>query len=620
MGGIVGTPAYMAPEQVEGGVDVDARADLYALGAMAYELLTGQRAWPGEGAFVVAAARLIHPPPDPRVVLPSLPGPVAEVVMRCMAKAREDRFSSAEEVATAFAQAADLSTAGSSTASRTGTSTDSSVGSSAALAPTSFALSGVALSAGASVGDPAVDKTVAVLPFKNSGPPEDEYLADGVTDDLIDVLSMTRGLKVRPRGAVAHLRGADRDPRQVGADLGVQVVVEGSVRKTSGGIRVTARLVSSSDGFQLWAKRFERPAGDVLAVNDEAANAIAEALTLTGVPKPRVAPSDPVAIDLYLRATHEYHQFWLENVKRAVVLYEQALALAPNDPTILAGCARARTRIAFFGGEGAAKMLELAREAAERAVAGAPDMGESWVSLASVRLMSGDAPGAVRAVVTALSKSKGLALAHDLLGRILIEVGRTDDALVHLRTALSIDPSATVLRFEIARAHALLGNWAEVDPLMDRPVTQPSERIARFLFRSRLCLWRGEMHPDLDDPPVLGPEMGALGDPAALFELLRTRELTEAYRELLDTAAHRGNPGSRRRTLFFQVNAEIYGYVFEVDHALTSVAEAIDSGLIDLLWMDRCPVLDPVRKDARFAPLRARVAERADKIIAALAG
>jgi serine/threonine-protein kinase len=423
---------------------------------------------------------------------------------------------------------------------------------------------------------------------------------------------------VRPRGAVAHLRGIDRDPRDVGAELGVQVVVEGSVRKTSRGIRVTARLVSSADGFQLWAKRFERPAGDVLAVNDEAANAIAEALTLTGVPKARVAPSDPVAVDLYLRATHEFHQFWLENVKRAVELYEQALELAPNDPTILAACARARTRIVFFGGEGAGKMLELAREAAERAVAGAPEMGESWLALATVRLMGGDAAGAVRAVVTALARSKGLAPAHDLLGRILIEVGRTEEALAHLRTAISIDPSAAVVRFEVARALALLGNWAEVDRLMDQPITQPSDVIGRFLFRARLCLWRGEMHPDLDNPPSLGPEMGALGDPAALFELFRTRELTEAYRELLDSSAERSNPGSRRRTLFFQVNAEIYAYVFEVDHSLRSIAAAIEAGLIDLFWMDRCPVLEPVRKDARFLPLRAQVSRRADEIIAAL--
>src|SRR6185295_7706402 len=139
------------------------------------------------------------------------------------------------------------------------------------------------------------DKTVAVLPFRNAGAPDDAYLAEELTDDLIDALSMTRGLKVRSR--------------DVGRELGVQVVVEGSVRKARGHVRITARLVSVTDGFQLWAKRFDRPEQDVLSINDEAARAIAEALTLSSHGEAREAPSNPVALDLYIRARHEYRQF-----------------------------------------------------------------------------------------------------------------------------------------------------------------------------------------------------------------------------------------------------------------------------------------------------------------------
>ena len=152
----------------------------------------------------------------------------------------------------------------------------------------------------------------------------------------------------------------------------------------------------------------------------------------------------------------------------------------------------------------------------------------------------------------------------------------------------------------------------------DPPMKLPGEIVSRFLFRARLCLWRGGEHPDLGEPPVLGPEMGALGDPAALVTLYRTRELTDSHRQVLDAAAQRSEPHSRRRTLFFQINAEIYGFVFEIDAALTSLAESIESGLIDLFWLDHCPVLEAVRKDARFAPLRAEVAKRADRILAAL--
>ena len=595
IGGIVGTPAYMAPEQVEGGADIDARADIYALGAMTFELLTGDRAWPGDAPFVVAAARLIHPPPDPCAALPALPRAVGDVIMRCMAKGRGDRYASADDVAEALREAA------------------SGSGSSRVGMP----VSAIQLSDVPRV-DSGADKTIAVLPFTNGGPPEDEYLAEGITEDLIDVLSMTRGLRVRPRGAVAHLRAAARDPRVVGSELGVQVVVDGSVRRSGSGIRVNARLVSAADGFQLWAKRFDRPAGDVLAVNDEAAHAIAEALTVSAPSAPRVAPTDPVAIDLYLRASYEHHKLWREDAVRAVELYEQALARAPNDPTILAGCARARVRVAFFGGEGTTAMLALARAAADRAVAGAPDNGESWTALASTRMMGGDAPGAVRALVTALQKSQGLVNAHDLLGRILVEVGRPEKAIGHMRTAIAIDPTLVGTRLDLARAHALMGNWAEADALIDLPAPGTSGQIGKFLYRARLSLWRGTPHPDLGDPPVMGPEMGIMVDTEGLIEVLRTRELPDAYREMMEASAQKGDAASRRRTLYFQLNTELYAWVFEVDHALASLREAIDSGLIDVVWLDRCPVLGPLRADARFGPLRAEVDASAQRVIAAL--
>jgi len=603
LGGVVGTPAYMAPEQVEASAEVDARADLYALGAMTYELITGDRAWPGDALFAVANARLINPPPDPRAVLPGLHAAVAEVVMRCMARRPADRYATADEVAVALGRAVAATTTPS-----------------AALAPTSLGLLVAPHPAlGSPAHDAATDKTIAVLPFANGGAPEDAYLADGMTEDLIDVLSMTPGLRVRPRGAVAHLQGKEGDPRQVGAELGVQVIVHGSVRKTPAGIRVTARVVSTSDGFQLWAKRFDRPAAEVLAVNDEAARAIAEALTVTAGAKARVAPTDPLAIDLYLRAQHEHHKVWRDDALRAVDLYEQALARAPNDATILAASARARVRVAFFGGAGAAEALAKAREGADRAVAGAPDRGEAWVALAAARMMGGDPAGAVRAAVTALEKSRGLAPAHDLLGRILIEVGRTDEAISHLRTAMSIDPTEMLTRFELARAYALLGRPAEADALLDLPVTDLSTRVTRFVYRTRVSLWRGEIHPELDDPPEVGLELGPLSDMRSLVEVMRTRELPDAYRERLEASARSGEAGSRRRALFHQLNAELYAYVFEVDHALESIAQAVTSGLLDVVWMDRCPVFDPVRADPRFAPLREEVSARAGRVVAALA-
>ena len=589
LGGVVGTPEYMAPEQVEGASDVDGRADIYALGAMMYELFTGKPAWSGDTPYVIAAARLVRPPPDPRKVLPSLPSGLAEIVLRCMAKDPAARFATADEVGAALARA---------------------------FAPLSMkTVNAAPPSPSRSM---AADKTVAVLPFHNAGLPEDAYLADGLTDDLIDVLSMTRGLKVRPRGVVAQVYAQDRDPRDLGRELGVEVVVLGSVRKTPVGVRANARLIGVADGFQLWAKRFDRPAADALLINDAAAEAIAEALTVHFAVKPRAAPTDPVAIDLYLRASHELAKFLRANVARAVELYEEALAHAPNDPTILSGCARARVRLAFFGGEHAHELFELAEEAAERAVSGAPENGESWAALASARFMGGDAPGAIRAVRSALARAPGLAHAQELLGRILLEAGETTVAVVHLHAALSIDPSALQPRWELVRLHALSGNWAEADALLDLPAENPAGRVMNFLFRSRLSLWRGHDHPDLDNAPPLGPEFGAFADRAEFRKVVLTRELSDSYRDALEASARAAEPGSRRRVLFFQLSAELLAYVFEVDGALASMKEAVEAGLLDLLWMDRCPVLDAVRKDARFEPLRVEVEARAQRVRLAL--
>jgi hypothetical protein len=141
--------------------------------------------------------------------------------------------------------------------------------------------------------------------------------------------------------------------------------------------------------------------------------------------------------------------------------------------------------------------------------------------------------------------------------------------------------------------------------------------MSRFLYRSRLALWRGEDHPDLDDPPQVGPEFGGLVS-GEFRETLRTRELADAYKRRLEAAGEAAEPGSRRRALFYQLNAEIFAYVFEIDGALAAVRGAIDAGLLDLLWMDLCPVLDPVRKDARFPPLREEVAVRVQAVRAAM--
>jgi serine/threonine-protein kinase len=634
LGGFVGTPAYMAPEQVEGRADVDGRADIYAFGALLYEVFTGRRAWPGEAPLAVATARLISPPPDPRAHRPDLPPACAELVLRCLARSPQDRPASFAEVSAELLlhAGAPRSQGAAPTPVRSASATVAS-STPVAVKPPRPADTGRA-------GAHPAEKTVAVLPFRNAGAPDDDYLAEELTDDLLDALSMTRGLKVRPRGAVIRYRGAEVDPRQIGRELGVQVVVEGSVRRARGSVRISARLVSVADGFQIWAKRFDRPEQDVLSINDEAAAAIGEALTLDGrAPPAREAPSDPVAIDLYLRARHEYRKFWPHHLERAVTLFDQALSVAPDDPLLLAGLSLALARLAFFSG---AAGIARARQVAERAVAAAPHLGEAYLALGSVLLQSGDAPGAARALRSAVARAPGLAEAHGALGRILCEAGAVDEGLRRLEAAHALDPDMPLVLPELVRVYALVGRWDRSEEIL---AGYPVDAAGYWTLRTRTAMWRR-------DPALIASCLARISAdaegaqfPRLLLEVLHKRpipgeispddrpprvvDLAEVERDLsalavaspiqraesIEQGTSAPDGAVRRHAFVLQLRAEVLCFFGHHAAAIEAVRRCAEVGLVDRFWLERCPLLDEVRKSESFPAILGAVARRTDAIL-----
>ncbi len=584
LGMFVGTPAYMAPEQVECRADVDHRADIYALGALLYEIFTGETAWTGGSAFAIASARLLRPPPDPRARRPDLPGPFAELVLRAMARDPADRPPTVDHVAAALA----------------------------GLTLPASPPPEIPRPITAIPGVPTGGKTVAVLPFHNAGAPEDEYLAEELTDDLIDALSMTSGIKVRPRGAVLPFRGAEADPRDAGRALGVEVVVLGSVRRARGQVKITARVASVGDGFQLWSKRFDRPEQDILSINDEVARAIAGALTVDAHAA-RSGPSDPVAVDLYLRARHEYRGFWPDHLRRAIALFEQADVIAPGDPLILSGMAAALARAAFFSG---GRDLERAREVAARAVAAAPELGEAHLSLGLALFHLGEMPAAARALRVAVRKNPGLAEAHVALGRLLVEVGAFSEGIPRLEAALVLDADATAARAELMRSHALLGDWDACEEVASRVKTVEGA-WGHWTLRARFALWRGD--PALAKAHLSRMEEGS----AAVMRvplLVRTALEHGKIRDeepSLSLIATRDEGGSRRRAFLLQVHAEMAAHLEEDARALEALRLSAEAGLIDLAWLERCPLFRRIRLSPRYYGVHALVKKRAADILEA---
>ncbi len=591
MGHPIGTPAYMAPEQVEGSANVDARTDIYALGAMLYELVTGERAWDGESVYAVAVKRLTKPPPNPREKRTELPDAAARLIMRCMARKPDDRYSTIAEVASELA-------ALTLPAPRAQTSPPPRRPEHAPR-------------------DGAEPKVVAVLPFRNAGAAEDEYLVDGLTDDLIDTLSMTPGLRVRARGVVMGLKGKTADPRELGRELGVQVVVEGTVRRAGDRLRVNARVVSVADGFQLWAQRFDRSAAEVFAVGDETARAVAQALTLDATMPQREAPTDPVAVDLYLRARHEYLKYWRAHVLAAKDLFEQALARAPDDPMILSGYAMTLTRIFMFDPQADAAG-ERAREVAERALRLAPHLGEPRVALATYKLNIGDSVGAAEEVRRALAVSPTLSEAQDLYGRLLVEVGELDAGIARLRLALAGEPRLAICSYEIGRAYALLGQLDQSDAMFGAPPSEHGSTQLYWIHRARIALWHQRVdlaRQWLADMRARDAVPYAAG---ALLQVVIGEAVSDDERRDVEERASAPGRALRRRAFFGQIASEVRAVQRNVDEALRWLETADAAGLFDLAWLERCPILGALRADPRYARVHAATVERAARVRDAL--
>ena len=403
-GTTMGTISYMSPEQARG-EELDARTDLFSFGAVLYEMLTGRMAFPGNTAAIVHEAILNRAPVPAARVNPELPPKLEEIISKALEKDCSLRYQHASEMR------ADMK--------RLKRDTDSARAAAASgaaphLLSRSWVLAAVALLllAGTVAGiriwyqkhvapasaTMAAKPSVAVLPFQNmSGDPENLYFSDGMTEEIITKLSRIKGLEVASRTSVARFKGTQKDVKDIGRELGVRYVLEGSVRKARDRVRITAQLIDTSTGFHLWAEDFDRDLKDVFRVQEETALKIAEALNLHLSPQEQQAvqrryTQNAEAYDAYLRG-HALATYFdrPEKLEAARKYFEQALQSDPNFPPALGGLARVEMQY-YRNLDPDESHLQRAEQLARRAMAIAPEDPESHIEVGNLYVNRYDYP------------------------------------------------------------------------------------------------------------------------------------------------------------------------------------------------------------------------------------
>jgi serine/threonine protein kinase/Tfp pilus assembly protein PilF len=403
-GTVFGTVQFMSPEQARG-LATDARTDLFSLGAILYQMATGDRAFEGDTQAVVFDAILNREPRPLEDANPAMPASLGPILEKALEKDRSLRYQTATELKTDLLRM---------------------------RRKLEGSRSGPASVADAKTPAPRTQRSIAVLYFENlSGVKEDEYLRDGITEDILTDLSKIKGLNVFPRTTVLAFRDQKATAADISRQLRADFALEGSLRRAGNRLRINAQLVDAATGFPVWSERYDREMSDIFAVQDEIAHKIAEALRIKLTPQEQAElaakPTENLqAYDLYLRGRSYARRRTTRDMDFALQMFENAVTLDANFALAWAAIANGCAHAQYWSGPGGTYM-ERAQSASLRAVALAPDIPEVLVSQGWILYAGGRYDDAVRLTRAAISRKRDCEGAYYLLLRALFASGKYEE-------------------------------------------------------------------------------------------------------------------------------------------------------------------------------------------------
>jgi serine/threonine-protein kinase len=443
---VMGTAPYMSPEQALGR-EVDHRSDLFSLGVALYEMATGRLPFAGANTSETLD-RILHSQPEAMARFNyDVPADLERIVRKCLEKEPERRYQSAWELLVDLKNQQRDSQSSAKTVAPVAAPNRSRRWLPIALAVTLLAAGGVALYLLLSRAQPKGQaiKSLAVLPLENlSGDPAQEYFADGMTEALISNLSQVRALRVISRTSVMRFKGSRKPLAEIPRELKVDAVIEGSVQRDGGRVKITARLIRAADEIPLRSFDYERELADVLKLQSEVARAVAGEIQIqvTQAERARLASGrrvDPEAHEAYLLGRYYWNKRTEEELKKGIAYFRQAVEKDPNYAAAYAGLADCHSVLA--GSFGSPELYPKARAYAEKALALDGTLAEAHTTLAGVRTdYDWDFPAAEREFKRAIDLNASYPTAHQRYSLFLMKMGRPEDALTEIKRALALDP------------------------------------------------------------------------------------------------------------------------------------------------------------------------------------
>jgi serine/threonine protein kinase/tetratricopeptide (TPR) repeat protein len=544
----VGTPAYMSPEQAAGEGEPDGRSDVYSLGCVLYEMLAGVAPFTGSSVQALITKRFTEPPPAVRAARKEVTAELEQVVTRALAREPGERFATASQVVQAL-------------------------GSPKVVTPPNAT----------PLTTPTVihKQSIAVLPFADMSPQKDQdYFCEGIAEEIINALSRIDALHVASRTSTFAFKGKSEDMGDIGKRLKVATVLEGSVRKAGNKLRVSAQLVSVTNGYQLWSERFDRELEDVFAIQDEIAGSIVKALRVVLSDKEKKAiekaPTANVqAYDFYLRGRQYFHQWRKKGVEYARRMFERALEIDPDYVLAHAGAADCCSSL-FTWWDASRSNLEGADTYSRRALELDPELAEAHNARGlalTLRKQHDEAEAEFRAAIRLNPK---LFEAYFFFARACLAQGKYQEAADLFEQASALRPEDFQTPILVAEVYQALGRPADAEAANRRGLQLAEERLA--------------LNPDESRALVLGA-LGhcRLGNKARGLDLLQQA-----------MALDPDDSG-----VLYNVACG-YATAGQPEEAITCLENAIQNGFGHWEWLHHDSDLESLRGHPRFQALLAR--------------